>query len=196
MPSVGWQTGWAHHYGAQRGSWCAAALVGWGNLHGSQRDAVAPERNRGASWGHRTVIAQGMLQGASLQEPLCPNILAAFSQLVKIIKLGPELFILISFTTLIGTSQKNKSKTAGSSVENCEYGVYSVHPMLWLSANLKVALTQLRILMQCSPEQRGWKTLTEIGLCSLNYSMITFNCLLSRITSCWEALVLLCAWRM
>lgn len=175
-----------------------SCCVGWGNLHCSQNDAGAPERSRGASWGHGSVIAQGICfaSGSLLARSLCPNILAAFSQLVKIIKSEPELFILLSFTTVISTWQKNKSKTAGSSVKSCECGVYSAHPMLWLPANLKVVLTQPRILMQRSPKQRRWKTLREIGFCNLNYSMITLNCLLSRITSFWEAVVLPCVWSM
>lgn len=200
MPSAGCQTGLTFHCGAQRGLWCGAAVVGWGNLHCSQNDAVAPDRSRGASWWDRTVIAQGICftSGSLLASSLCPNILTAFSQVVKIIKSGPELFILLSFSTHSTSAhhRKNKSKTVGSSVRNCECGVYSAHPMLWLSANLQVALTQPRILMQRSPEQREWKTLTEIDFCKSNYSMITFNCLLSRITSCWEALVLLCVWSM
>lgn len=73
VPSVGCQTGLTYHYGAQRGSWCAAAVVGWGNLHSSQNDAVALERSlhhRGASWGKRSVIAQGMF---CFREPSCRN---------------------------------------------------------------------------------------------------------------------------
>lgn len=173
VPSVGCQIGLTYHYVyvcSCRGrmgkppfqpEWCSGP-----------REQLASQRG---ILGEKECHSSGhvLLQGAFLQELLCPNILAAFSQLVKIIKSGPELFILISFTTQISTSQKNKSKTAGSCVKNGERGVYSVHPMLWLSANLKVALPQPRILMQHSPEQRGWKTLTEVGFCNLNYSMIT-----------------------
>lgn len=60
LPSVGCQAGLTYHYETQRGLWCAAAVVGWGNLHCSQSDAVAPESNREASWGHRNGIAQGI----------------------------------------------------------------------------------------------------------------------------------------